>query len=62
MTDEELTTSFEAWYTEEYEWEMRRGGLGRTGLHLRKHDGEYVSDRVRNDFKVWCTAIKRMNK
>lgn len=62
MTREEMMTEFEAWYTEEYSWELRRGGLGRAGLHLKKHDGLYLSDRVRNDFKVWCAAYKRMNK
>lgn len=62
MTDEEIRSVFEEWFSEEYSSEMRRGLHGRSAFSFKMHDGEYVSDRVRNDFKVWCAAYKRMNK
>lgn len=62
MTDEQLTESFEAWYSEEYRWEMKRAAPGRGGYSLKKYNGEYVSDHASNDFKVWCAAIMRVSK
>lgn len=66
MTSEEITQAFEEWYSEEYSFQIRRGAAGRAGLHLRKYEGEYVSDHARNDYKVWCSAMceaaKRMSK
>lgn len=62
MTHEELTESFEAWYKEEYEWSMKRGSTGRSGMHLKQYENEYISDHARDNFKVWCAAMKRMMK
>jgi hypothetical protein len=62
MTHEELTESFEAWYAEEYSHSIKRGARGRAGCHLTQFDGEYISDHARDNFKVWCAAIKRMVK
>lgn len=52
--------SFEAWWKEQYAWEMKRAVAGRGDYGLKVHNGEYVSDRVRNDYKVWHAAMERM--
>ena len=61
MTHEEIKAAFEAWYSEEYSFQMRRGA-GRAGHHLKQYEGEYISDHARDNFKVWCAACKRMMK
>lgn len=62
ITDEGYRVAFEAWYSEEYAWEMKRSAPGRGGVSLKQYNGEYVSDRTKNDFKVWCAAMKRMQQ
>lgn len=62
MTDEEIKAAFEAWYKEEYSFQIWRGGRGRSCRHLETYEGTYISDLTANDFKVWCAAYKRMNK
>lgn len=48
---------FEAWYSEKYAFEMKRGVGGRVGKSLRKHEGEYVSDHAREAYEIWCIAV-----
>lgn len=62
MTEAELKSSFEEWYSNEYAWEMKRSAPGRGGVSLKQYDGEYVSDKTKNDYKVWCAAMRRMQQ
>jgi hypothetical protein len=60
MDSKEITEAFEAWYLEEYV--VRSGARGRASRHLALHLGQYISDHAAECFKVWCAAVKRMNK
>lgn len=62
MTEAEMKSSFEEWYSNEYAWEMKRSAGGRGGCSLKQYNGEYVSDHATNAHKVWCAAIKRMQR
>jgi hypothetical protein len=62
MTIEEMMETFEDWYAEEYSHSIKRGARGRASNHLAKYEGEYISDHAKDNFKVWCAAIKRMVK
>jgi len=61
MTHEEMTETFETFYTNTYN--IRYGARGRASRHLEKYDGVYISDHAAECFKVWCAAMNlRMSK
>lgn len=57
-----MNESFENWYSDVYEWEIKRGSRGQTGKHLTKYDGDYISNHARDNFKVWCAAMSRVTQ
>ena len=56
-TIETARTSFEIWFSKKYDWQIRRGSYGRQTAHLKRFEGQYISDVARNDFEVWCAAL-----